>query len=397
MAFIYDNSKASEKANIAVTNPNPAYTLFENGDPISNGFIYVGLPGRDGEVKENRKIAYNIQENGALPIEQPIKLSAGGIPQYKGNPVLLAVDGSYSLKVLDSNGKKVYFWHTIIAKSLLGYSGIIPEESKTYTIGQDLIFDKIEATTASFYASTVTGGAEFKGEYLRKDVDYTIISETTIRITATIPNNTVILGRALDPAGQIVNVTNSTQPFFIYDTKTEVVSADLKVGSSVLINGGDEIGDSKGGSYLVVDGGTGTQDGFTYINLENGNQLKLKSIYQVFSGYYESLGGVSIENGQLRLDPILGNVFKTTVTENITSIQVSNVPAEGEIKIQLELTQPSDEAKTVTWSVNGVKPKIAGGTLPTFTGEVDAVDEYILKSNDGGSTWFLFVIGQDIK
>lgn len=398
MAAIHDSSVTSEKANISVANPAPAFTYFENGEPIANGFLYFGLPGRDGEVEENRKIVYAIQENGgALPIGQPVTLSAGGIPQYNGKAVMLATDGSYSLKVVSSIGKQEYFWHTVVAKSLLGYSGIIPEESKVYFAGNDVVFANIEATTASFYASTVTDGSAFKGEYLKKDTDYTVINETTIRILSSIPDNSVILGRALDPTGQTVNVTNSTQPFFIYDTKTEVISADLKVGSSVLVNGGDVLGDGKGGSYLVVSGGTGADDGYTYINLDNGNQLKLKSIYQLFSGYYESLGNSSIVSGELRIDPTEGNVFKETVTENITSIQVSNIPASGELKIQLELKQDPTTPRAITWSINGAAPVIAGGTLPTFTATVDAKDEYIIKTNDGGVSWTLYVIGQDIK
>lgn len=165
MATIYQSSEVSEKADIAIENPFPPFVDFDTGDPLGGGFLYFGLVGRDGEVAANRKKVYALMENGAaVQVPQPVVLSSGGVAQYNGNPVQFAVDGSYSLKVKDSSDVLQYFAPKVTAKTLLGYSGIIPEESVTYDgINGDLVFTSIEATTGSFYASTDTGGTVFNG------------------------------------------------------------------------------------------------------------------------------------------------------------------------------------------------------------------------------------------
>lgn len=398
MGTIYQSSTVSKNADISVLNHFAPYVDPDTGEALSGGKLYFGITGRDGRLPENRKKVYAIMENGAsVAIEQPVILSPGGVPQYNGSPVLLATDGSYSLAVDDSGDVQHYYAPKITAKTLLGYSGVIPEESKVVAGNNTLTFDHIEASTASFYASTVTTGAEFKGQYLRVGVDYNINSETTITLTTSFPTGTVILGRALDPTGQTVNVTNTTEPFFIYDVKATAIDDDLSIGASVLINGGDSLGDGKGGSYLVVAGGTGTADNYTFIDLSNGNQLKLKSIYQVFQGYYELLNNATLSAGKISIDPTEGNITKLTVTENVTNIEVLNIPENGELKLQLELKQDPVTPRGFTWLINNITPKAPTGTLPTLTPTIDAVDEYIIKTNDGGATWFLFTIGQDIK
>lgn len=398
MASIYQNDTTSEKADIAVINPFIQYVYFDNGQPLSGGKLYFGLVGRDGRVETNRKRVYVISDDGsALAIEQPVILSQGGIPQHNGNPVILAVDGSYSLAIDDKNDVQEYFAEKVTAKTLLGYSGVIPEEVKTVSGSNQLVFNNIEATTASFYASTSTSGNEFKGQYLRKDVDYTAVDEKTINLIGTYPAGTVILGRALDPTGQTVSVTNSTKPLFIYDTKAEAIASDLSIDSSILINGGDVLADGKGGSYTVVAGGTGAEDGYSFINLDNGNQLKIKSTYQALNGYYEGVTVGAISAGKVTIDPSEGNIAKVSVSENVTNFEVLNVPASGELKLQLKLTQDATAAKTVVWSFNGVTAKAPGGTLPTFSTALGAIDEYIVKTDDGGVTWTVYTIGQGIS
>ena len=71
---------------------------------------------------------------------------------------------------------------------------------------------------------------------------------------------------------------------------------------------------------LVVSGGSGSADNYTFIQLSNGNQLKLKSLYQVFQGYYETLTSSSISSGKLTIDPSEGSGS----ADNYTFIQLSN-------------------------------------------------------------------------
>lgn len=91
---------------------NP-YTYFPDptqGRPVFNGSIYVGQPDTDPEIAANRKQVAAVQEDGAkVPISQPIKTSAGGVPLLNGSPVQLVVEGEYSIKVLNKAGAQVYY------------------------------------------------------------------------------------------------------------------------------------------------------------------------------------------------------------------------------------------------------------------------------------------------
>lgn len=86
------------------------------GRPVFNGQIFVGNPDTDPEIASNRKSIRAIQESGAsVPVSQPVRTSAGGVPVINGSPVQLVVDGEYSIKVLNAQGAQVYY-----APSLVG-------------------------------------------------------------------------------------------------------------------------------------------------------------------------------------------------------------------------------------------------------------------------------------
>lgn len=86
------------------------------GRPVFNGSIYVGQPDTDPQVATNRLSVTAVQENGiSVPISQPIKTSAGGVPILNGSPVQLQVSGEYSIKVLDSYGAQVYYAASLVS------------------------------------------------------------------------------------------------------------------------------------------------------------------------------------------------------------------------------------------------------------------------------------------
>ena len=86
------------------------------GRPVFNGFIYVGRADTDPQVTTNQIPVTAIQESGiSIPIAQPIRTGAGGVPMLNGSPIQLQVSGEYSIKVLDSLGVQVYY-----APSVLG-------------------------------------------------------------------------------------------------------------------------------------------------------------------------------------------------------------------------------------------------------------------------------------
>lgn len=398
MAAIYPNTSVSNNADISVINYFAPYVYFDTGEPLSNGLLYFGLVGTDGKLPENRKKVYAILQNGAsISLQQPIQLSAGGVPQYNGSPVLLATDGSYSLRVEDKDGAQVYTAKKISAKTLLGYSGVIPEEVKEYDGALDVTFSTIEASTASFYISEGAALSPFNGRIMLKGTDYEVVNEATIRVLSTYPAGSFILGRVLDPTGETVNVSTNSKPLYIYDNRSAALPQPLVVGDNVLLNGGDILDDGKGGSYLVVAGGTGAADNLNYIDLDNGLQLKLKTSYRLMNGYSETTNSIASSAGVVNLDISSTSVFNLTLTESITQINIINASANQSVKIELKVTQNSSSLFGVTWNVNGVTAKASGGLLPTVTQTLSAVDRYIILTDDGGASSEVITVGQDIK
>jgi len=99
-----------------VRQPYDYYPDPTRGRPVFNGSIYVGRPDTDPQIASNRLQVLAFQENGSsVPIAQPIKTGAGGVPMLNGSPVQLQVSGEYCIKVLDNMGAQVYYAPSLIA------------------------------------------------------------------------------------------------------------------------------------------------------------------------------------------------------------------------------------------------------------------------------------------
>jgi Head binding. len=86
------------------------------GRPVFNGSIYVGRPDTDPQIATNRLQVTAIQEDGiSVPIAQPIRTGAGGVPMLNGSPIQLQVSGEYSIKVLDHLGAQVYYAASLVS------------------------------------------------------------------------------------------------------------------------------------------------------------------------------------------------------------------------------------------------------------------------------------------
>jgi hypothetical protein len=86
------------------------------GRPVFKGSIYVGVPDTDPQVISNQLVVTAIQEDGtAVPIAQPIRTGAGGVPELNGSPIQLQVEGEYSIKVLDNFGAQVYYAPSVVS------------------------------------------------------------------------------------------------------------------------------------------------------------------------------------------------------------------------------------------------------------------------------------------
>jgi len=177
-------------ANALIELPVPYIGDFGKGRPIFNGQIYVGVVDLDPEIPANQKQIVGIQENGTeVNLPQPVATSSGGYPTYNGAPIRLAVDGAYSLKILDRKGEQEYYFSNV-------------EQ------GEPVVF-----------------------------ADNPVLYRDTIAIA--------------------------------------VADTGLEIGQYITTKGYHSANDGGGAAYIVVAGGTGTDDGGSYLDMANGNQLQL--------------------------------------------------------------------------------------------------------------------------
>ncbi len=116
-------------------------------------------------------------------------------------------------------------------------------------------------------------------------------------------------------------------------------------------------------------------------------ELKAKS-------YNETYATGSSSSNALTLDLETGNVFQTTLTENITTLTLSNPPASGTAYgFVLRIVQGAS-GFTVTWPSS---IKWSGGFAPVVSTGSGDIDVYGFFTTDAGSNWYGFTAGQDMS
>ncbi len=395
---IINNGAVQEESILRAVNPVYYIADPDKGKPLPFAKLYYGLPGRDPRLAVNQKLVYVIQEDqSTIAVDQPIVCSAGGVPMYNGSVASIAISGSYSLAIDDQGGDQVYNFELIRQANNQGFNGIIAEEAQTVAFGNlDLTYSSIETTTASFFESAGTSPtAEFKGSYLRLDVDYEILSASEIRLKNATADGTVIIGREMDPTGQIVPVTTGASSIFVFDTIALAKVSDLQIGDTVTLNGGVASGDKLGGAkYSTVAAATGTDDNVNFIDLNNGNQLKLISNREKLAVYSEPTNAAGIGGATITVDCNKGQVHKVTLNQNVTSVVFSNVNPDTSqtTTVILKVSQDITGGRTITFPAT---IRWGGGTVPTITATANRHDRLVFISDDGGATWDGMVSGQD--
>jgi len=91
-------------------------------------------------------------------------------------------------------------------------------------------------------------------------------------------------------------------------------------------------------------------------------------------------------SGAITFDCEVSNSFNVDLTENITTITLSNPPASGKYgEIVIEFLQDSTGGWTVAWPASVKWP---GGTAPVITPTLSTgKDKVFLSTRDGGTTW----------
>lgn len=92
-------------------------------------------------------------------------------------------------------------------------------------------------------------------------------------------------------------------------------------------------------------------------------------------------------SGVLTVDVNAGQHFTLTLTENITSWVLANLPASGLTRtLRLRITQHASAAKTVAWPSSF---KWVGGAAGAVSVGLSAVDLLDLITFDNGATWLV--------
>jgi hypothetical protein len=123
--------------------------------------------------------------------------------------------------------------------------------------------------------------------------------------------------------------------------------------------------------------------------IEGQETLKNKTI----TGHKETKTAPAIASGVVPIDCSAGNAFAVSMTANITSFDISNVPASGTLYSFILELAATGTARTVTWSFDGVTVKWSGGTAPTLTSTNGKKDAFTFYTYDGGATWIGATIG----
>ena len=112
---------------------------------------------------------------------------------------------------------------------------------------------------------------------------------------------------------------------------------------------------------------------------------------------------VTSSSGVVTLDLAASQVFNLTTSENVTQFTVQNIPSDCS-SFTLKIVQGASGSPFHTVDFGDVKDNggsalaikwSGGGSLPTLSPSVSAVDIYTYKTFDGGITWYAVVTGQN--
>lgn len=82
--------------------------------PISNGYIYIGLPDTDPLDTSSQIPVFAVQEDDTLvPAAQPIRINASGYPVLQGNPCNFVTNSPFSMAILDQHGVSQWYWSNV--------------------------------------------------------------------------------------------------------------------------------------------------------------------------------------------------------------------------------------------------------------------------------------------
>jgi hypothetical protein len=194
-------------------------------------------------------------------------------------------------------------------------------------------------------------------------------------------------------AGTGINITEGTGSITV-DTSASIAktySADSGTATpaenSLTISGGNGIDTSGTGSDITV---TAVDRSTRTSNLDfDDNELSKPEL----KDYAETLITDTSASNVWTIDFEDGNHHEITLTENITTISISNPPSTGRVgALVLYMTQDGTGGRTVTFPSN---IKWSDSAVPTITTTASRTDIVTLITRDGGTIYAGAVMGQN--
>lgn len=322
---ILNNTAVAVESLLQVQNPYEYFADPEKPKALAGGEVYFGVPTYDPLQPENQKRVYIAQEDGeTIAISQPIGLGNGGVPMYNGSPVILLVDGPYSMRVLDKNGASKYYAPKVnnLSSSEIGAQPRV--EVITLTAGQESVtFSSVDVSIAVFDVA----GNDIDDGPLFRDVHYAIADGGSgiITLLQTYPAGTQIRARQFAADDAAASSVSTNLPRYTFQNLAEAKAAPLKVGDVVEMMDFDEEGDQDGILRAqVVPEGTGSDDGLNIITLDNNLQLQMYRFRTRMKSYSETEITVEPSGSTLFLDVSRGSIFKVTLDQNISDVILIN-------------------------------------------------------------------------
>jgi len=217
----------------------------DQGRPLFNASIYVGVPDTDPELPANQKPVIVRQEDGTdIPVAQPVMTGAGGVPMYMGSPVSILTDGNYSLKVLKASGAQAYYFPdaasvaNLVPASAIFNERYIATDSEVVIGGGETVITLRHPNTAGSNSLSmfVNGARQFVV------VDYTETDTTVTFLKEMLPNDKIdiVNGELALPGVTIdASVVSYTAPF----TGAVQSDAQTKLSESVSVKDFGAVGD----------------------------------------------------------------------------------------------------------------------------------------------------------
>ena len=193
-----------------------------------------------------------------------------------------------------------------------------------------------------------------------------------------------ILLEAAAGGGGLANVVEDTTPQLGGNLDSNAFDIIMADNDQIIFGTGSDVVTDFDGTNLVTVG-VGTADwnisGFNAINVQD-VFIRRPALYDI--AYGGSAPGSAA--GAITLNIENGNVFQTTLGENITSITLSNPATTGRMcEIMWKITQAAGSYTVSGWPASVKWP---GGTAPTMSSTNGDVDIIILRTWDAGTTWF---------